>query len=266
MLGVLSLSAIFAADRVLVPVSADYLAVKGAMQVDRTLNALQRVVGRRIERRYVITRFDGRRKMSWDILETFRGRFGADLAECRISENVSIAESPFSDRDVFAHAPVEPRRGRLRGALRGTRGQRVPGRAAAARASPSRPSPSRAVQPSPRRPSSAISEMTPSKSEASAGAALLQLARLEHLAMVVDLAQLALGLVAVASLDREVVDDGAAARADAEAELLHFHRHDGASRELVPGTPSTRRWPGAMLSFASRSRSAVRSPSSTTGW
>jgi chromosome partitioning protein len=106
MLGVLSLSAIFAADRVLVPVSADYLAVKGALQVERTLNALQRVVGRRIERRYVITRFDGRRKMSWDILATFRAQFGADLAESRISENVSIAESPFNDRDVFAHAPA----------------------------------------------------------------------------------------------------------------------------------------------------------------
>jgi chromosome partitioning protein len=105
MLGVLSLSAIFAAERVLVPVSADYLAVKGALQVDKTLNALARVVGRRIERRYVITRFDGRRRMSWDILETFKARFGAELAESRISENVSIAESPFSERDVFAHAP-----------------------------------------------------------------------------------------------------------------------------------------------------------------
>ena len=105
MLGVLSLSAIFAADRVLVPVSADYLAVKGAVQVDRTLNALARVVGRRIERRYVVTRFDARRRMSWDILETFKSRFGADLAETRISENVSIAESPFAERDVFAHAP-----------------------------------------------------------------------------------------------------------------------------------------------------------------
>ena len=104
-LGVLSLSAIFAADRVLVPVSADYLAVKGALQVERTLNALARVVGRRIERRYFITRFDGRRKMSWDILSTLRARFGMDLSESRISENVSIAESPYSDQDVFAHAP-----------------------------------------------------------------------------------------------------------------------------------------------------------------
>jgi chromosome partitioning protein len=105
LLGVLSLSAIFAADKVLVPVSADYLAVQGAMQVDRTLNALQRVLGRRVERRYVITRFDGRRKMSWDILETFKARLGAELCESRISETVSIAESPFNEQDVFVHAP-----------------------------------------------------------------------------------------------------------------------------------------------------------------
>ncbi len=105
LLGVLSLSAIFAADRVLVPVSADYLAVNGALQVEKTLNALQRVLGRRVERRYVITRFDGRRKMSWDILETFKARFGAELCEGRISEAVAIAESPYNARDVFTHAP-----------------------------------------------------------------------------------------------------------------------------------------------------------------
>ncbi len=104
MLGVLSLSAIFAADRVLVPVSADYLAVDGALQVEKTLNALQRVLGRHLERRYVITRFDARRRMSWDILRTFKERFGAQLCESRISENVSIAESPYNRSDVFTHA------------------------------------------------------------------------------------------------------------------------------------------------------------------
>jgi chromosome partitioning protein len=105
MLGVLSLSAIFAADRVLIPVSADYLAVKGALQVERTLDALQRVLGRRVDRRYVITRFDARRKMSWEILETLKGRFGTDMCESRISENVGIAESPYAGKDVFRHAP-----------------------------------------------------------------------------------------------------------------------------------------------------------------
>jgi chromosome partitioning protein len=105
-LGVLSLSAIFAAQRVVIPVSTDYLAVKGAIQVGRTLDALGPVLKRRIERRYVLTRFDGRRRMSWDILESFKQRFGADLCESRIAENVSIAESPYASKDVFAHAPA----------------------------------------------------------------------------------------------------------------------------------------------------------------
>lgn len=105
MLGVLSLSAIFAADRVLVPVSADYLAVKGALQVEKTLNALTPVLKRRVERRYIMTRFDSRRRMSWDIFESLRERFGADVCETRIAESVSLAEAPFSGKDVFTHAP-----------------------------------------------------------------------------------------------------------------------------------------------------------------
>ncbi len=105
MLGVLSLSAIFAADKILIPVSADYLAVNGALQVEKTLNALAPVLKRRIERRYVVTRFDSRRKMSWDIYESFQARFGADLCETRIAESVSLAEAPFSGKDVFSHSP-----------------------------------------------------------------------------------------------------------------------------------------------------------------
>ncbi len=105
MLGVLSLNAVFAADRVLVPISADYLAVKGAGQMERTLRALEHVLKKRVERRYVLTRFDARRKMSWDVEKKLRERFGAELCATRISENVSLAESPAQQRDVFAHAP-----------------------------------------------------------------------------------------------------------------------------------------------------------------
>jgi chromosome partitioning protein len=105
LLGVLSLNAIFAADRVLVPVSADYLAVKGVMQVERTLKALEQVLRKRLPRRYVMTRFDGRRKMSWDIFNNITERFGDELCETRISESVSVAESPAVNQDVFSHAP-----------------------------------------------------------------------------------------------------------------------------------------------------------------
>jgi chromosome partitioning protein len=104
-LGVLSLSAIFASDRVLIPVSADYLALKGVQQCEKTLQALEHVLKKRIERRYVITRFDSRRKLSHQIAEELRARFGTDMCSTRISENVSLAESPSVRMDVFAHAP-----------------------------------------------------------------------------------------------------------------------------------------------------------------
>jgi len=104
-LGVLSLNGIFASNRVLVPISADYLAMNGACQVDRTLRALERVLKKPPMRRFVMTRFDARRNMSWKIDQKLRERFGAELCETRISENVSVAESPEQNSDVFTHAP-----------------------------------------------------------------------------------------------------------------------------------------------------------------
>jgi chromosome partitioning protein len=105
MLGVLSLNSVFAADHILIPISTDYLAVRGALQMERMLRALEQVLKKRLERRYVLTRFDGRRKMSWDIDKQLREHFGEEVCETRIAENVSIAESPSFNRDVFSHAP-----------------------------------------------------------------------------------------------------------------------------------------------------------------
>ena len=105
MLGVLSLSAIFAADRLLIPVSADYLALKGVQQSERTLKALEHVLKKRVARRYVVTRFDVRRKLSHQIFRYLSDRYGGEICRTLISENVAIAESPAVRRDVFAHAP-----------------------------------------------------------------------------------------------------------------------------------------------------------------
>lgn len=105
-LGVLSLNAIFASDRILVPVSSDYLSLRGALQIERTLKALEPVLKRRIERRYLLTRFDRRRKMSFEIQDRLRAQFGAELCETVISENVAIAEAPAMSLDIFNHSPT----------------------------------------------------------------------------------------------------------------------------------------------------------------
>jgi chromosome partitioning protein len=103
-LGVLSLNAVFAAERLLIPVSSDFLSLRGALQLERTLKALEPVLKRRVERRYLLTRFDRRRKMSFEIQARMREQFGVELCDTVISENVAVAEAPSCNKDVFSHA------------------------------------------------------------------------------------------------------------------------------------------------------------------
>jgi chromosome partitioning protein len=102
-IGVLALNAIFACDLLLIPISTDYLSLQAADQMTRTLDILQPVLKRRVERRYLLTRYVRRRKMSEDIHTRLLARYANEVCQTVISENVSIAESPSQNRDVFSH-------------------------------------------------------------------------------------------------------------------------------------------------------------------
>jgi len=101
--GVLALNAIFACDRLLIPVSTDYLSLQAADQITRTLQVLEPVLKRRVDRCYLLTRFDRRRRMSEDVRQRLRERYGDEVLDTVISENVAVAESPSLRQDVFQH-------------------------------------------------------------------------------------------------------------------------------------------------------------------
>ncbi len=106
LLNVLSLNAVFAADLMLIPVSADFLSLQGAAQVERALNALEPVFKRRLPRRYLLTRYDARRRMSGTVVDRMRDTLRPDeVCVTRIRENVKLAESPSVGMDIFRHAP-----------------------------------------------------------------------------------------------------------------------------------------------------------------
>ena len=107
-IGVLALNAVFACDRLIIPISTDYLSLQAADHITRTLQVLEPVLKRRVERRYLLTRFDRRRRMSDDIRNKLRERYGDDVLETVISENVAVAESPSLNQDVFRHSPSSP--------------------------------------------------------------------------------------------------------------------------------------------------------------
>ena len=100
--GILSLNALFACDLLLIPVSTDFMSAQAADHMARTLDVLEPVVKRRIERRYVLTRYDRRRKMSEDIHTRLTERYGNEVCRSVISENATVAESPSRNMDVFS--------------------------------------------------------------------------------------------------------------------------------------------------------------------
>jgi hypothetical protein len=198
---VLSLNAIFAADRMLVPVSSDYLSLRGALQIEHTLKALEPVLKRRIERRYLLTRFDRRRKMSFEIQERLRKQFGAELCETVISENVALAEAPAMNRDIFAHQPGS------RGAQDYLELMRNCGRRAFSEAKARRSGRCSA--------NDEVRDFLEADDREYANAAVMADA-FDDLAVVIHLPQLALGIEFVAAVDHQVVHHHAEPRPDLE--------------------------------------------------
>lgn len=105
-LGVLSLNAIFASDLLLIPISSDFLSLQGAQKVEHTLKALEPVVKRKIARRYVMTCYDRRRGMTFEVHKQAIANFGDEVCTSVISENVAVAESPQYKQDVFRYNNV----------------------------------------------------------------------------------------------------------------------------------------------------------------
>lgn len=105
LLNVATLNALFACDVVLVPISAEYLALRAALDVDRALKSLEPVLKRRLPRRFVLTRFADGAPMADDVASKAVAALRAEeLCAIRIREGVEVAQSPTLALDVFRHA------------------------------------------------------------------------------------------------------------------------------------------------------------------
>jgi len=107
-LGVLSLNALFAADKVLIPVTADYLAIQGLNRLDLALNVLEGPLKRRIPRRVVLTRFDEAKPQCREALASLKSRYGDNLCDTRIPDDSALSESPAHGMDIFAYSADSP--------------------------------------------------------------------------------------------------------------------------------------------------------------
>jgi chromosome partitioning protein len=105
-LGPLTINALVAADRVIVPVQAEYFALEGLAGLLDTLSLVQRELNPRLTvAGMLLTMHDGRTRLAQDVEREVRQHFPELVFDTVIPRNVRIGEAPSFGKPVIHHDP-----------------------------------------------------------------------------------------------------------------------------------------------------------------
>src|SRR3954464_3239131 len=105
-LGPLTVNALVAADRVIVPVQTEYFALEGLAGLLDTLGLIQRELNPRlIVAGMLLTMHDGRTRLAQDVEREVRAHFPDLVFESVIPRNVRVGEAPSYGVPVIRHDP-----------------------------------------------------------------------------------------------------------------------------------------------------------------
>lgn len=103
-LGPLTVNALAAADRVLVPVQAEYYALEGLSQLMRSIELIRRSLNPRLAiGGLLLTMVDGRTRLSAEVAEEVRRHFGELVFKTAVPRSVRLAEAPSYGLPVIVH-------------------------------------------------------------------------------------------------------------------------------------------------------------------
>jgi chromosome partitioning protein len=105
-LGPLTVNALVAADRVIVPVQTEYFALEGLAGLLDTLSLIQRELNPRLTvAGMVLTMHDGRTRLGQDVEREVRAHFPDLVFDSVIPRNVRVGEAPSYGVPVIRHDP-----------------------------------------------------------------------------------------------------------------------------------------------------------------
>lgn len=105
-LGPVSVNALTGADRVIVPVQAEYLALEGLVQFLDTLGMIRRELNPALDvSGLLITMHDDRTRLAQDVERELRDHFPEMVFKTVIPRSVRVAEAPSYGLPVIDHAP-----------------------------------------------------------------------------------------------------------------------------------------------------------------
>jgi chromosome partitioning protein len=104
-LGVLTINALSAAHRVLVPLQSEFFALQGMAKLTEVIGLVQRRLNPRLALAGIVAcRVDRRTKLTQEVLDEVRRYFGDLLMNTAIRPNVKLAEAPSYGQSVLAYA------------------------------------------------------------------------------------------------------------------------------------------------------------------
>ncbi|WP_370327174.1 ParA family protein [Euzebya sp.] len=108
-LGVLTLNALTAADKVVIPLQCETLSHRGVSQLLETIADVQHLTNRGLEvAGLVATMFDSRTNHSREVLEDVQTRYDLKVIGVPVRKSVRFAEAPNNGRTILSHAPKVP--------------------------------------------------------------------------------------------------------------------------------------------------------------
>jgi chromosome partitioning protein len=109
-LGILTLNTFVAADGVLVPLQCEYYALEGISMLSRTMTQLHDTgVNSALELTGVVmTMFDGRTKLSQQVVSEVREHFGDKVFETMIPRTTRLAEAPSFGKPIIYYDKYNP--------------------------------------------------------------------------------------------------------------------------------------------------------------
>lgn len=103
-LSLLTVNALTAANRIIIPVQAEYYALEGLGQLLEVVQKVRRGLNPHLEiMGVVVTMYDGRTSLSEQVLQEVRKHFGAKLFTTVIPRNVRLAEAPSYGQTILEH-------------------------------------------------------------------------------------------------------------------------------------------------------------------
>jgi len=105
-LGLLTINALTLATELIIPLQTEYLALRGMRDLLQTIRLVQTRLNTRLELLGILgTRYDGRKRLSREVVNTINEYFRKRLFHTLIRENIALAEAPSHGKTIFEYRP-----------------------------------------------------------------------------------------------------------------------------------------------------------------